>query len=312
MVVCYRKPDGSQLWGLINVQPLFDGPASTPSGFVSTITDISKLKRGEMEIVRLNVELENRVSRRTAQLEAANKELEAFSYSVAHDLRAPLSTIDGFCTLLTKTVPPESGARTHHYLSRIRDGVRRMGDMTDGLLSLAHLSRTSLNWESVDLSTEAINILDQCSENDTARVVQTTVEPGLLVRADTSLLRQVLENLIANAWKFTSKKSCAKISVGKQPGVDQQAVYFVRDNGAGFDMAYADKLFDTFQRLHSPEEFAGNGIGLATVKRIITRHSGRIWADSVVGEGSTFYFTLGSDQGNAAPSGAPHDKNSCS
>jgi light-regulated signal transduction histidine kinase (bacteriophytochrome) len=139
--------------------------------------------------------------------------------------------------------------------------------------------------------------------------VQTTVEAGLLVRADASLLRQVLENLIANAWKFTSKKSCAEISVGKQPGAGQQAaVYFVRDNGAGFDMAHADKLFGTFERLHSPEEFAGNGIGLATVKRIITRHNGKIWADSVVGQGSTFYFTLGSDQGHTAPGGGSDDK----
>lgn len=310
VVICYRKPDGSVLWALANVQPLFEGIFRAPSGFVTTITDISKRKRAELEIVRLNVDLENRVLRRTSQLEAANKELEAFSYSVAHDLRSPLSAIDGYCALLQKAVPPESGERAHHYLSRIRGGVRRMGELTDGLLSLAQLSRTSLNWETVDISEEASRVIRQYAENDAARVVQATVEPGLLVRADTSLLRQVLENLIANAWKFSSKNPCAAISVGKEQGADQQPVYFVKDNGVGFDMAYVDKLFGTFQRLHSPEEFAGSGIGLATVKRIINRHGGSIWARSAVGEGSTFYFTLGSEQGDAAPSAGHTDEDS--
>ena len=295
-VVCYQKPDGSFLWTLVNVQPLFDGADPTPTGFVSSLTDISQRKRAEMEIVRLNVDLENRVSRRTAQLEMANRELEAFSYSVAHDLRSPLSTIDGYCALLEKTVPAESLERARTYLVRIRGGVRRMGELTDGLLSLAQLSRTSLNWDAVDLSAEASKVLRQWSENDPARVVAVSVEPGMVVRADPSLLRQVLENLIANAWKFTSKKPQAKISVGREIGTDQQVTYFVRDTGAGFDMTYADKLFGTFQRLHSPEEFAGSGIGLATVNRIITRHGGRIWARSTLGEGSTFYFTLGAEQ----------------
>ncbi|MDP3356232.1 MAG: PAS domain S-box protein [Polaromonas sp.] len=298
-VICYRKPDGSFLWALANVQPLFDGSASTPSGFVTTITDISNRKRAEIEVVRLNVDLENRVSRRTAQLEAANKELEAFSYSVAHDLRSPLSTIDGYCALLQKAVPPESGERVIHYLTRIRGGVRRMGELTDGLLSLAKLSRTSLSWDTVDLSAEAARVITQCAENDNSREFRITIEPGMFVRGDPSLLRQVLENLIANAWKFSSKKEQAEIVVGRRADPDQQPVYFVKDNGAGFDMAYADKLFGTFQRLHSPDEFAGSGIGLATVKRIITRHGGRIWADSRLGEGSTFHFTLGSDEGSS-------------
>ncbi|HYW55959.1 MAG TPA: PAS domain S-box protein [Polaromonas sp.] len=299
-VVRYRKQDGTDLWSLINVQPLFDVADKPPTGYVTTITDITKRKRAESEIVRLNVDLENRVLRRTAQLEAANKELEAFSYSVAHDLRSPLSAIDGYGALLQKAVPADSGERAHHYLARMRSGVRRMGELTDGLLSLAQLSRTSLTWDKVDLSAEAARVLKQWSENDSARNVRVTVEPGLVVRADVSLLRQVLENLIANAWKFTSKKPEAEISVGKLTGPDQQTVYFVKDNGAGFDMAYSDKLFGTFQRLHSPEEFAGSGIGLATVNRIVTRHGGKIWAQSVVGEGTTFYFTLGNDPGERA------------
>ncbi|MGC1172640.1 PAS domain S-box protein [Polaromonas sp.] len=300
VVICYRKPDDSTLWVLLNLQPLFERGPGAPSGFVTTITDISKRKRDEMEIVRLNVDLENRVLRRTVQLEAANRELEAFSYSVAHDLRSPLSSIDGYSALLQKALPPAPGERINHYLTRIRAGVQRMGELTDGLLALAQLSRTSLKWEWLDLSEEAAKIIRQWAESDPSRLVEATIEPDMTVRADISLLRQVLENLIANAWKFSSKKSLTKISVGKESGADQEVVYFVRDNGAGFDMAYADKLFGTFQRLHSPEEFAGSGIGLATVKRIITRHGGRIWATSVLGEGSTFYFTIGSEQQVAA------------
>jgi PAS domain S-box-containing protein len=304
-VVCHRRADGSDFWALINVQPLADG-GGAPYGYVSTITDISKRKQAELEIVRLNVNLEKRVLRRTAQLEVATREIEAFSYSVAHDLRTPLSTIDGFCALLEKAVPRESGERAHHFLGRIRSSVHRMGELTDGLLSLAQLSRTSLNWESVDISTEAAKIIRQWTESDPDRLVRITVEPNLWGRADVALLRQVLENLIANAWKFTSKKPHTEILVGKEAGADDQVVYFVRDNGAGFDMAYADKLFGTFERLHSPEEFAGSGIGLATVKRIITRHGGKIWAKSAVGEGSTFYFTLGGEQAGAMPAEGTH------
>ncbi len=297
-VICYRRPDGSIMWGLVNVQPLFDGVTNVPTGFVTSVADISKRKQAEIEIVRLNVDLETRVARRTAQLEAANKEIEAFSYSVAHDLRTPLSTIDGFCVLLEKNMPAGADERARHFLSRIRSSVRRMGELTDGLLSLARLSRTSIVWAPVDVSAEAEGILHRLKEANPERDATLTVEPGLVARADRALLAQVLENLIANAWKFSSKKPRTEISVGKQDGAGAAAVYFVKDNGAGFDMAYVDKLFGTFQRLHAPEEFTGSGIGLATVKRIITRHGGKIWAQSTVGEGSTFYFSLGGNQAN--------------
>lgn len=182
-----------------------------------------------------------------------------------------------------------------------------MGELTDGLLSLAHLSRTSLELNTVSLTDEATNIIRQLSENDPNRVLGGSVAPGLLVRADRALLRQVLQNLIANAWKFSSKKEHAEIFVGMERDAEQQPVYFVRDNGAGFDMAYADKLFGTFQRLHSPEEFSGSGIGLATVKRIISRHGGKVWAQSVLGQGSTFYFTLGQEQSDSTRGGVEDD-----
>lgn len=286
------KPDGSVFWGSTNVRPLFDGISSVPYGFVSSVSDIGERKRAELEILRLNHDLENQVLRRTIQLEAANKELEAFSYSVAHDLRSPLGTIDGYCAMLQKLDWPNTGERARHYMDRIRNGVKQMVELTDGLLSLTQLSHADLNWKTVDLSEDANSILAQCLEKDPARIVHATVEPGLLVQGDRALLRQVLANLIANAWKFSSRKTHAEIHVGKELDADLQPVYFVRDNGAGFDMARADKLFCVFQRQHSVQDFPGSGIGLATANRIITRHGGKIWANSEVDQGSTFYFTL--------------------
>jgi two-component system, NtrC family, sensor kinase len=227
-----------------------------------------------------------------AALRHSNKELEAFSYSVAHDLRSPLNAIDGFSHLLQKAVSGDIAERPRHYLSRIRAGVRQMGELTDGLLSLAQVSRTSLKAETVDLTAMAERVLDDCQERDAGRAVKVHVERDLLAIGDPVLLRQVMENLLANAWKFTANTAAPMIRVGKLNGNNEIAVYFVRDNGAGFDMAYADKMFGTFQRLHSPGEFAGTGIGLAISHRIISRHAGRIWAEGAVGRGATFFFTV--------------------
>ena len=266
------------------------------------LRDVTKRKQAEAQINALNSVLEDKVRQRTAQLQAANQELEAFSYSVAHDLRAPLRSIDGFSHLLEKALALETADRSRHYMQRIRASVKQMGELTDGLLSLAQVSRTSLKTETVNLSTLAARVLQACQEREAGRVVDTEVEPGLLASGDPVLLYQVMENLLGNAWKFTARTLVARIQVGRLtnggnggnsgnegPGL---ATYFVRDNGAGFDMAYVEKLFGTFQRLHSPGEFSGTGIGLATTHRIISRHAGRIWAEGAVGRGATFFFTL--------------------
>ncbi|MBG6075293.1 CHASE domain-containing protein [Polaromonas sp. CG_9.11] len=257
------------------------------------LRDVTKRKRAEAEINALNTQLEDKVRQRTAELEAANQELEAFSYSVAHDLRAPLRSIDGFSHLLEKTMANETAERSRHYMHRIRAGVRQMGELTDGLLSLAHVSRTSLKNETVNLGAMAAAVLQTCGEQDVGRVVKVDVQTGLVTVGDRTLLRQVMENLIGNAWKFTAHAAVPEIWIGQLPedslGMN---TFYVRDNGAGFDMAYVEKLFGTFQRLHSPGEFPGTGIGLATTQRIVIRHGGRIWAQGAVGEGATFFFSL--------------------
>jgi PAS domain S-box-containing protein len=257
----------------------------------------SRLERtqAQEEVLRLNADLEERVKRRTAQLLAANQELEAFSYSVSHDLRTPLSAIDGFSGLLARDIADGGmpSARGKHYLTRIRAGVVQMGELIDALLSLAQVSRTSLRWDEVNLSALAAAILNGYSERDPARSVQLQVEPDLWARGDARLLQQVLDNLLGNAWKFSAGVAPARISFGCLQGDDGQTVYVVRDNGAGFDMAYSEKLFGAFQRLHTVTEFEGTGIGLATVHRIVLRHGGRIWAESAPGQGAAFYFTLG-------------------
>ena len=252
-----------------------------------------ELRRATDQILLLNGELEERVRQRTTQLETANRELEAFSYSVSHDLRSPLKSIDGFSHLLERTLGDKAGEKGTHYLNRIRSGVRQMADLIDGLLSLAQLSRDKLQFSKVDLADIARNVEKECRERDPERQAHILIQDTMPVIGDQRLLSVILQNLLGNAWKFTSRRELARIEVGSQPGNAGETVYFVRDNGAGFDMAYAEKLFGTFQRLHSPADFAGTGIGLATVKRVVDRHGGRIWAEGKENEGAVFYFTLG-------------------
>ncbi len=273
-------------------------PQGKPSGVMCVNTDIRKRKLVEQEILQLNASLEERVQRRTEQLEFANKQLEAFSYSVSHDLRTPLSSVDGFSNLLEKSIgkglQTESAQQSLHYLSRIRAGVSQMGELIDAMLSLARVSRTDLKWEPANLSAMAEALLKTYQEREPKRAVRLHVEPGLVTQGDPRLLNQVLDNLLGNAWKFSNREKCTDIRFGREQQGSDEMVYFVRDKGAGFDMAYAEKLFGAFQRLHSPAEFAGTGIGLTTVQRIVSRHGGRIWAQSAPSQGATFYFTLGS------------------
>ncbi len=222
-------------------------------------------------------------------LRLSNAELEAFSYSVSHDLRSPLTTVDGFSRLLFKELQAHDSKKVQHYLDRIQQGVARMGHLIEGLLSLAQVARVELRMAPVDLSLLACDILERLQGTDRSRTVVCQVEPGLTVQGDSRLITSVMENLLGNAWKFTARQAQAVITVGR---LAPRGAFFVRDNGTGFDMAYADKLFGTFQRLHDASEYAGTGIGLATVSRIIARHGGTIWAESEPGRGATFYFKL--------------------
>ena len=274
------------MWSQVKAYP-------SRQGLAVYVKDITGRLAAEREILRLNAELEGRVKRRTAQLEAANKELESFSYSIAHDLRAPLSSIEGFSQMLAKTAGPELGDRCRHYLDRIRAGVKQMGDLTDGLLALANLSRGSLLWEPVNLAALAGDAIASCRERTPGRAVNVRIASSLPVLGDPRLLAQVMGNLVSNAWKFTSKQPAAAIEIGSMAGADGSTVYFVRDNGAGFDVTYAARMFEAFQRMHTAAEFEGTGIGLAIVQKIIARHGGRIWGESTPLQGASFYFTLG-------------------
>ncbi len=222
---------------------------------------------------------------------ASNKELEAFSYSVSHDLRAPLRTADGFSRALLEDYPDKLDERGKDYLARIRTATQRMGHLIDDLLNLSMTMRKEMRRQETNLSKAARSITSELKKSQPERQVEFVIQDGVLAHGDTRLLREVLENLLGNAWKFTSKHARARIEFGVTHKNDEK-VYFVRDDGAGFDMSYVEKLFVPFQRLHSVGEFSGNGVGLAVVSRIINRHGGRVWAEGEVEKGATFYFTL--------------------
>ena len=243
------------------------------------------------EIRRYAAELEQRVAERTAELAAVNKELEAFAYSVSHDLRAPLRSMDGFSQALLEDYGDVLDETGRDYLRRVRNASQRMGQLIDDLLTLSRVTRREMHFTRVDLTALARSVARELREMEPERKVEVVIQDGLLARGDPRLMTIVLENLLNNAWKFTGKREEARIEFGSTL-VDGGEAYYVRDNGAGFDMAYADKLFGAFQRLHRATEFPGTGVGLATVQRIIHRHGGRVWAEGAVGQGATFYFTL--------------------
>jgi protein-histidine pros-kinase len=271
------RKDGTEFPVEISLSPL-----ETEEGTLamSAIRDITDRKQAENAARKLNTELE-----------AANKELESFSYSVSHDLRSPLRGIDGFSRTLAEEYAGQLDERGRNYLQRIRAATQRMGRLIDDLLELARLTRSEMRRVPVDVSALARAIADELRQTQPEREVEFVIAPGLQASADLTLLRVALMNLLGNAWKFTGKQPRARIEVGTMVQEGQPA-FFVCDDGAGFDMAYADKLFGPFQRLHGQQEFAGTGIGLATVHRVVHRHGGRVWADSQPGRGATFYFTL--------------------
>jgi len=254
---------------------------------VSVIEDISSRKEVEKKIVKLNEDL----FRHSIDLTTANRELEAFSYSVSHDLRAPLRSIDGFSQALIEDYGNRLDEQGIDYLQRVRKATQRMGQLIDDMLRLSRLSRADLAFEQVDVSGLAQTVVEKLLAANPSRTLKTDIQPNLMATADKKLLEILLENLIGNAWKFTSKTKRPTLKIGDLTK-DGERVFFVQDNGAGFDMAYADKLFVPFQRLHSVDEYPGTGIGLAIVSRIVHRHGGRIWAEGEVGKGATFYFTL--------------------
>jgi light-regulated signal transduction histidine kinase (bacteriophytochrome) len=297
-----------KLWGLLCIHQCQTPRQWQPTeiGFVSQIAnhlgvalqhaelmadlqaEIIERKQAEQAVLTLNQGLQKAI----VELKAVNRELESFSYSVSHDLRAPLRSIDGFSQALLEDCLEQLDVTGQDYLHRIRNATQRMGNLIDDLLNLSQVTRSEMHLEPVNLSSIASNISTELHRSEPERQVEFSIQPGLVDRGDARLLQILLMNLLNNAWKFSSKNPQAQIEFGLLPVETQISTYFVRDNGTGFDMAFANKLFGPFQRLHSAKEFPGNGIGLATVQRIAHRHGGKVWAEGVLEQGATFYFTL--------------------
>jgi light-regulated signal transduction histidine kinase (bacteriophytochrome) len=313
-----RRHDGVYKYLLARGFPVFSEDGSIRE-WVGTCIDITERKKAEEEIFRLNAELGKKVAERTNELrksqlallnlvedmnqntkkidianralEATNKELESFSYSVSHDLRAPLRGMDGFSKTLLEDYSDKLDATGKNYLERIRAGTQRMGLLIDDLLKLSRVNRVEFKRESVDLSKMVRTMLLTVRKNNPARDVKVSIQKDIIIDGDGHLLEIAITNLIDNAWKFTGKTENTRIEFGTLLK-DGKTVMFIRDNGVGFDMTYVDKLFGAFQRLHTTAEFPGTGIGLATVQRVIHRHGGQVWAEGEVGKGATFFFTL--------------------
>jgi len=283
--------DGSYIWTEINVNPYRDANG-TFIGYYGVTRDISERKRAETAIDDLNRELDLRLKERTAQLELVSQELASTSYSMAHTLRTPLRALDGFSYILLEEYENVLDAQGQDYLKRIRAASHRMGLLTDNLIRLLAITRSDLAMTEVNLSRLAQNYIKVLSTSQPERKVNFDCADDMVVQGDPYLMSVLIENLLDNAWKFTRECATAHITLG-QYMQEGKPVFFVEDNGVGFDMAYVKKLFGNFQRLHAPDAYEGTGIGLAIVKRIILRHGGRIWAESKVNQGSTFYFTIG-------------------
>jgi PAS domain S-box-containing protein len=283
--VDYVRPDGTIRTALLTTIPL------SKDQVFGIAHDITERKRAQEEILRLNTDLEQRVLQRTLELENTNKELESFSYSVSHDLRAPLRGIDGWSLALLEDYNDKLDDKGRLYLKRVRGESQRMGNLIDDLLKLSRVNRFEMRKVDVNISSIAQAIADRLLETHAERKLEITIQPGLIAHCDPQMLEIALTNMLDNSCKFTAMRDIAEIEFGSLQ-VNGGLAYFVRDNGAGFEMEYAKKLFGAFQRLHKQSEFTGSGIGLATVKRIMSRHGGRVWAESKPGEGSTFYFML--------------------
>jgi PAS domain S-box-containing protein len=295
-------PDGPHTY--ITVKYPITDLAGRPYAICGISTDITTLKRAEEQVRQLNTDLERRVRERTGELEASTRELDAFAYSVSHDLRAPLRAVAGFSDLLLEDYHDRLDETGRDYLRRVLAATDRMGQLIDDLLDLSRATRTELTRQPVNLTAMSRRIVAELLGPDpdpaAGPAVQIAIDDDLRAVGDPALLGLVLQNLISNAWKFTAKEPQPRIHVGSCEN-DGARTFFVRDNGAGFDMAFAGKLFAPFQRLHTVDEFPGTGIGLATVQRIVHRHGGRIWAEGAVDGGATFYFTLPSRAARALP-----------
>lgn len=296
--LCNRAKDGNIYWVATTIVPFLDED-NKPYQYVAIRHDITERKFVEEEVHKLNETLEQRVAERTSQLEVANKELEAFSYSVSHDLRAPLRHVNGFSQALLEDYADKLDEEGKFYLEEICGASRDMAQLIDDMLQLSRVTRSEMRRESFNLSDMVNALIAQLQKDNPARKVDVNIENDITVEADKRLLQILLTNLLGNSWKFTSKKDGARIAF-EHEAKGGQTVYVVRDNGAGFDMKYASKLFGVFQRLHGSTEFEGTGVGLAIVQRIVHRHGGRVWAEAAVNEGATFYFTLFPGSGNGS------------
>lgn len=284
------RADGSLVWARLTAS-LHRNEAGEPQYYIAIVQDESKRKAAEAELEHYRMHLEDLVAQRTTALAAANRELESFSYSVSHDLKAPLRSIDGFSQILAEDYEELLDNSGRDYLHRIRRAVQHMGRLTDALLSLAKVGRSECRLETLDFSELAQGMVDDLKIAHPGRKIDVMVQPGMQIVADANLLRTAMQNLLDNAWKYTGKAADARVEIGSF-NVQGNTVYFVRDNGAGFNPAYSARLFGVFQRLHTAEEFQGTGVGLATVQRVIHRHGGRIWAEAEPGRGAVFYFTI--------------------